>query len=421
MYKTSKLSNGLTIVTERIPQFRSVSAGLWFKAGSMYETTEVSGISHFIEHLLFKGTAKRSAKMIADAMDEIGGQINAFTAKEYTCCYFKVLDEHLDKGLDLLSDMTLNSSFNPTEIEKEKGVIAEEILMYEDSPEDVAYDLLSESMFKNHPLSQPILGNEDALHSFNREKISSFFQENYSPHSVVLSVAGNFSDTRLEDLINKNFECWKPYKVDSKATPGTSYDKDVLFRLKDIEQTHVCVGYPGIPFSDDRIYSVLVFNNIFGGSVSSRLFQKIREDRGLVYSVESHSSNYSIGGYLTVYAGMNPSNVYEVLSLIKEEVGIILRDGITSEELFKSKEQLKGSYILSLESTASRMNSLGRSQLLLGKTVSPDEVLEKINNVSIDDINEAIKITFSQGTAGISIIGKDDISKNVSQIFDVKQ
>jgi predicted Zn-dependent peptidase len=421
MYKSSVLNNGITIVTEKIPQFRSISAGLWFKSGSMYETDEMGGISHFIEHMLFKGTITRSAKQIADVMDGIGGQLNAFTAKEYTCYYFKVLDEHLDTGLDLLSDMVLNSSFDPMEIEKEKGVILEEILMYEDSPEDVAYDLLSDAMFKVHPLSKPILGEQNTLQSFNRNKIMSFFQEYYSPQSVIVSVAGNFDDIQLQDLIQKYFGAWKPYQVNGKTIPEIAFDGNILFRQKDIEQTHICIGYPGIPLSDERIYSVMAFNNLFGGSMSSRLFQKIREDKGLVYSVLSHPSNYTIGGFFTIYASMKPSNAQEVLSIITEEIISLLQDGIASDELNKAKEQLKGNYILGLESTGSRMNAIGKSQLLLGKITPPEEVLDKISLITMDDVIESMEQIFSRGTAGISIIGKDDISSQVSDIMHVRR
>lgn len=421
MYKSSVLNNGITLVTEKIPQFRSVSAGLWFKSGSMYESDDIGGISHFIEHMLFKGTHTRSAKQIADIMDGIGGQLNAFTAKEYTCYYFKVLDEHLDTGLDLLSDMVLNSSFDPIEVEKEKGVILEEILMYEDSPEDVAYDLLSDAMFKEHPLSKPILGEQNTLQSFNRNKIMSFFQEYYSPQSVIISVAGNFDDTQLQDLIQKYFGAWKPYHVNGKTIPEITFDGNILFRQKDIEQTHICIGYPGIPLSDERIYSVMAFNNLFGGSMSSRLFQKIREDKGLVYSVLSHPSNYTIGGFFTIYASMKPSNAQEVLSIITEEIISLLQDGIASDELNKAKEQLKGNYILGLESTGSRMNAIGKSQLLLEKITPPEEVLDKINLITLDDVIESMKTIFSRGTAGISIIGKEDISSRMSDIMNVKR
>jgi len=420
MYNSNVLSNGITIVTERIPQFRSISAGLWFKSGSMYENDDLGGISHFIEHMLFKGTSNRSAKQIADVMDGIGGQLNAFTAKEYTCYYFKVLDEHLETGLDLLSDMLLNSSFEPLEIEKEKGVILEEILMYEDSPEDVAYDLLSNAMFRDHPLSKPILGEQHTLQSFNRDKILSFFHKYYSPESVVISLAGNFDKEQLEDLLQKYFANWKSINANNgNSIPKISFESNVLFRQKDIEQTHICIGFPGIPLSDESIYSVMAFNNIFGGSMSSRLFQKIREDKGLVYSVVSHPSNYTIGGYFTIYAGMKPSNAQEVLSLITEEIKSVLLNGVSLEELNKAKEQLKGNYILGLESTGSRMNAIGKSQLLLEKISSPEDVLNKINLISMDDVTKSIEAIFSRGVAGVSVIGKDDISRDINGLFAV--
>jgi len=419
MFQSIKLRNGIKVVTEEISQFRSVSVGIWFKNGSIFESDVESGISHFIEHMLFKGTKTRSAKEIADLMDGIGGQLNAFTAKEYTCFYFKVLDEHLDKGLDLLSDMILNSNFDSGEIEKEKGVIFEEILMYEDSPEDLSYDLLSDAMFKGHPLSKPILGTRQTLENLDRDKLLSFYRENYSPETAVISIAGKFDEKILIESLEKYFGCWEAVKSTLKNPPKLALSKQSLFRYKDIEQTHIYIGYPGISLQDDTIYSLFAFNNLFGGSMSSRLFQKIREDKGLVYSVLSHPSNYTVGGIYAIYASMKSSNASEVVEIIKNEICDVLDSKISKDELLKAKEQLKGNYILGLESTSSRMNSLGKSELLLNKITNNEEILDKINSITFEDIVASVKNTFSDGPVGLAIIGKEDISDQIGDIIDI--
>lgn len=408
MQKKWQLENGVRIVTERIPYFRSVSVGLWFSAGSVYENINYNGMSHFIEHILFKGTKTRTAKEIARAMDSVGGQLNAFTAKECTCYYSNVMDKHLALALDILSDMVLNSVMDPGDIEKEKGVILEEILMYEDSPEDLVSELLGKALLGPHPLGNPILGNRQFVQGITRDRLLSFLNEKYSPHNLVVSVAGNFDEQQAVDLIRKHFGSWQNRPVDIDI-PQPGYQSQNLFRWKDIEQVHLCFGYPGINLGHNDIYPLMIFNNLFGGGMSSRLFQNIREDRGLVYSIFSYPSFYICGGKFTVYACMKPSQAKNVADLVMEEIQKVTTQGVNRDEFETAREQLKGNYILSLESSGSRMNAIGRSELLLGILRTPEEILEKIDNTTIDDVIRAACSILDPNRRAVAVVGCENV------------
>ncbi|MFY9177729.1 MAG: pitrilysin family protein [Caldicoprobacterales bacterium] len=417
MYKRLELKNGIQVVVEKIPHFRSVAIGLWFKAGSVYESKNENGLSHFIEHMLFKGTKKRSAKDIAQTLEAVGGQLNAFTAKECTCFYSKVIDEHLELALELLSDMVLNSIFDERELDKEKGVVLEEISMYEDSPDDVVHELLHNKFYDAHPLGQSILGTAGNIKSFTREGLLEFFDKFYAPNNLVISVAGNFDNNRLISLLEKYFGNWD--KPDSRLirleTPQSN--SGIFYKYKDIEQTHLCIGYPGLPIGHKSIYALMVFNNLFGGGMSSRLFQKIREDKGLAYSVYSYPSSYVHGGLFTIYAGIKSSQTAQVVSIIAQEIESVKNRNITKEEFYMAREQLKGNYILGLESTSSRMSSIGRNQLLLGRILTPDEVLTRIDNVTLDDIYDLFDHIFGKKQPVIALVSKDDLSEKIQGIF----
>mgnify|MGYP001179516715 CR=1 FL=1 len=418
MYQRYELNNGIQIVTEKIPHFRSVSIGMWFKVGSVDENEKENGLSHFIEHMLFKGTINRTAKEIAETMDAVGGQLNAFTAKECTCFYCKVIDEHLDLALDLLSDMILNSTFDDTELQKEKGVVLEEIYMYEDSPEDLVYDLVSSTYFGSHRLGQPILGTIENLNRFTRDEVLAFFNRFYTPNNMVISVAGNFDENNLISLIEKYFGQWDKSYIERQQHSSGKSNKRFAFKKKDIEQAHLCIAGPGVQLGDDNVYPVLVFNNLFGGGMSSRLFQEIREERGLAYSVFSYPSSYLSGGLFTIYAGTKPEQITTVASLIKEEIGKIKSRGVSKEEFQKAKEQLKGNYILGLESTSSRMIAIGRSQLLLERITTPAEILNKIDKVSIDDVYGIIDEILDPDKFVVATVARDDWTEELMKIFD---
>lgn len=418
MYKSYKLKNGIQVITEKIPHFRSISIGLWFKVGSIYEDEKEEGLSHFIEHMLFKGTEKRSAKEIAQTLEAVGGQLNAFTAKECTCFYSKIIDEHLELALDLLSDMVLNSTFDPTEIEKEKGVILEEISMYEDSPEDVVHEMLSMEFFGSHPLGKPILGTAKSVDNFTKAGIKEYYNRFYSPENLVISIAGNFQDDQLAILLDKYFEHWnKP--THGHDEPGNHrIGHGIFYRYKDIEQAHLCIGCPGISLGNEEVYALMVFNNIFGGGMGSRLFQRIREEHGLAYSVFSYPSSYVYGGLFTIYAGMKPSQAAEVTSLIWEEIMAIKNRNITQEEFYMAREQLKGNYILGLENTSSRMTALGRNQLLVGKITTPNEVLSKIDNVKIEDIYIVLNNMFLKDNVTMALVSREDQGPILKEYFN---
>lgn len=414
MYKKHILDNGVRVVYERIPYVRSVSLGIWVKTGSRNENGRNNGISHFIEHMLFKGTKKRSAAEIAETIDNIGGQLNAFTGKECTCFYAKTLDTHLDLAFDVLADMFFNSLFASKDITVEKKVILEEIGMYEDSPEELVHDILSETVWDGNPIGYPILGSQKCLKSINKQSIIAYMSKNYTPGNVVISVAGNFEEESLVGMIGKYFRDWKAETAKRTEYEAVIFKPGLKIKEKETEQVHLCLGFKGIEHGNDRLYSLLAVNNIFGGGMSSRLFQKIREKKGLVYSIYSYPSAYKNAGLFTIYAGMKPEQLNEVSQLILDEIRLLVKKGIKPGDLAKSKEQLKGNYILGLESTSSRMNSIGKSELMLGYINTPEEVLEKIDAISMEVIDDIIDKTFDIGSAGVSIVG------NIKQDFELK-
>lgn len=412
MIKKFVLKNGVRVVCEQISYVRSVSLGIWVKTGSINENLKNNGISHFIEHMLFKGTEKRTAEDIARTIDNIGGQLNAFTGKECTCFYSKTLDEHIDIAVDVLSDMFFNSSYSKKNITVEKKVVVEEINMYEDSPEELVHDILSETVWEGSPIGYPILGTKKSLRGINREMILDYLKERYTPQNTVIAVVGNFDEARLIELLEKYFGEWTCEVESHDTSENVIFKSNVSIKQKDTEQVHLCIGYEGIKNGDDMIYPLLAVNNIFGGGMSSRLFQRIREKKGLVYSIYSYPTAYNDAGLFTIYAGMKPEHLDEVISLIQDETELLVKKGITQTELEKTIEQMKGNYILGLESTSSRMNSIGKSELLLGYIETPDEILEKINGITMDGVNEIINNIFRPYKKSASIVG------NVRDGFD---
>lgn len=402
------LSSGIELIMEKIPYVRSVSLGIWVRTGSINEDNKTSGMSHFIEHMLFKGTEKRTAKAIAGDIDKMGGQINAFTGKESTCYYVKVLDTHVADAADILLDMLFNSKFDKVEIEKEKTVIYEEINMYEDSPEDTVHDLLSEIVFDNHPLGRPIIGNHDTIEAYTREMILDYMNDNYSTDSIIISAAGNINEDQLVTILEKGIKN-KFGKKQQQPPEIPIYKPNMRFKKKDIEQAHICMGLKGIALDDEKYYPLSILSNVMGGSMSSRLFQKIREERGLAYSVYSYTSSYVKDGIFALYAGVNPRQLEETSKLMLEEINNLQQNGIAEEELATAKEQLKGNYILSLESVSGRMASIGKSQLLLGKVYTPDQIIEFINKVSMDDMKKVIDIVTDLKNYSAAVVCRNEV------------
>ncbi len=387
MYRKVTLDNNVHILTEDVPHVRSVAVGFWVDVGSRDENVEVNGVSHFIEHLMFKGTNHRTAKEIAETLDAVGGQLNAFTTKEYTCYYARVLDEHIDLAVDLLSDMIFESKFEPQDVDRERNVILEEIKMYEDAPDELVHDIFASSMWDGHALGRPIIGTAEVIENISRDKIIDFYNTYYNPGKMVVAVAGNIKHEDVVEKFNKVFNQKKGSGPLRKMT-SPSPRQDIVCRGKETEQVHLCVGTPGLSLDDENIYVFQIINTILGGGLSSRLFQEIREQRGLVYSVYSYHSSYHDTGLFCIYAGLSKQNVDEVLDLIFKQVKDIHVNGVKTKELQRAKDQLKGNLYLSLENVSTRMSRLGKSQLYLGKVIPPEEIVKRINKVEAHEVQE---------------------------------
>lgn len=400
MVNTHLCNNGVRIVSEHIPHFHSVAVGVFVKAGSRDELAEENGITHFIEHMLFKGTETRTAKQIAREFDRIGGDMNAYTSKEYTCYYAKVLDHHAEHAVNILADMFFHSKMDAGEIDKERQVVLEEISMTEDMPDDDVHEQLWRVMYPHHSMGAPILGTQETLASFDKEKIFEFMDRHYTPNNLVISVAGNITPQLLKTIEGlfgsfQKREQEKVYKLPG-FLPGYS------FKNKETEQGHLCLGYPGISITDPDIYQLAVLNNILGGSMSSRLFQEIREERGLAYSIFSYHSAYSDHGTMAIYGGTSNDQLPELQEVILKSMEALSIEGVGLEEVNDSKEQLKGNLMLGLESTSARMSRNGKQELLLGKHQDYDEVLKQIDAVTIEKVQE--KMQLMAGQPAISII-----------------
>lgn len=405
MVKKYTCSNGLRIVLEEIPTVRSVAIGVWVLSGSRNETRENNGASHFIEHMFFKGTEKRSAREIAESFDAIGGQVNAFTSKEYTCYYAKVLDNHASYALDVLQDMFFHSVFDANEMEREKKVVLEEIKMYEDTPDDIVHDLLSQATYGDHPLGYPILGTEETLKSFSPEILRDYIDQNYTPENVVVSVAGNVDESFFKEV--ESFFGSYETKKKRPEIEVPSFLGEQIKRKKDTEQAHLTLGYKGLKLGHDDVYNLVVFNNVLGGSMSSRLFQEVREQRGLAYSIFSYHSSFLDDGLLTIYGGTGKEQLTLLKDTINDTVQDLVKNGITDKELTNSREQLKGNLMLSLESTNSRMSRNGKNELLLGRHRSLDEMISLIDAVDQQGVERVISNLFKDQYSS-AIISPDE-------------
>lgn len=394
------------MVTERIPTLKSVTAGMWVNVGSRDESPAQAGYSHFIEHMFFKGTATRSATDISREIDALGGEMNAFTTRETTTFYVKVLDQHLPKALDLLSDLFHRSRFGTKEIEKEKQVVLEEIRMVQDDPEDLVQELHTGLVMGRHPLSRPILGQEATIARLRRQDLLDYVETHYRPQEMVLAVAGNFDQRQLEKTIARTFG---RRRQSVNAAPRKRWPPEicggVVMRRKPLEQVHLCVGLKGIPAGHKDRYAAYVLNSVLGGSVSSRLFQEIREKRGLAYSIYSFLSGYSDGGTITIYAGTRAREVERVLGLIRREIRKMAAHGMERSELKRTKDQMKGNLMLSLESSHSRMNKLAKDELVAGAHTSLEEMLSEIDAVTEQQVSQVAQELFILRTMAITGLG----------------
>ncbi|OOM13716.1 M16 family metallopeptidase [Clostridium saccharobutylicum] len=407
MYNTYTLKNGLRVVTEKIEHLNSISVGVMVQNGSRNETNDVNGISHFIEHMFFKGTNKRTSKEVMEDIENVGGQINAFTSKEATCYYIKALNTHLNLSLDVLSDILLNAKFDPDEIEKEKGVVIEEINMSQDSPEDVLDDLHSKVIFGENPLGNPILGTIQLVKSFTREKILDYINQKYTPYNSVISICGNFDEKELKDLIEKYFGSWKSKKEYNPNYGNVTMQIDSGYAKKEIEQLHISLGLQGMPYGDEDNYSLVLLNNVFGNGASSILFQKVREELGLCYSIYSYLQPFQEIGTLNIYAALNKNYVDKALEVIDRELAIFSKNGITDRQIEINKEKIKATYILGLESTSSRMFANAKSYLFSNKVKTQEHVIKKIDEIDKDSIHYVIDKCFKNGVLNAAYVGQE--------------
>ncbi len=402
------LPNGVRVITEAMPHVRSVSVGIWIGSGSRRETPEQNGISHFIEHMLFKGTTSRSAEDIARSVDSIGGNLDAFTAKELVCFNTKVLDQHLSQAFDVIADLVLHPMFRPEDIEKEKGVILEEIKMEEDSPDYLVHEIFSSNFWKDHPLGKPILGTPQTVRRFDDTMIRDFYRSVYEPSNLVVTAAGNLTHEGLTGLVRQHFEALPPGGSPPADQAPNTHARISLRNKKSLEQVHLCLGVPSYPLPHAERFACYVLNTLLGGGMSSRLFQNIRERQGLAYAVFSELNPYRDTGCLSIYAGTSVESARKVVESITREFRLLKEQAVAEEELRRAKDHLKGSLMLGLESTASRMSNLARQEMYFGKFFTLDELVDSIEAVSSDDVQRTARTFFDSRQIALTVLGNLD-------------
>ena len=411
MYKKSVLDNGITVVTESIPYYSTVSIGIWWKAGSRYETSGNNGICHFIEHMLFKGTARRTAYDIAREIDAIGGSINAFTGREYTCLYVRILRKDLDIALDIMSDMHLNSLFNEDDIEKERYVINQEIKMVEDSPEEYIYDMFNASYYKGHALGMPILGTEKSVRSLELDAVKNYFKDHYGPENTIITISGRVNHEACVEDIRRYFSGMSNGSAHRKLiAPEPTIGIDIY--EKELEHVYMCIGTDGVSQVDRRRYMLYILNAIMGGSMSSHLFQEIREKRGLVYSIYSYVNCYHDSGTFGISTSSSLEYITEVLGLIKDEIIRVRNEGITDAELSFSKEHIKGNLFIALEGSETRMGRLAKNEIYFGSYIPLKETLHEIDSIKKSDVATIAREIFNDpNEISLTILGNVDRKK----------
>ena len=403
--ETTTLNNGIRVITEAMPHVRSVSVGIWVGTGSRRETTEQNGISHFIEHMLFKGTTRRSAEDIARSVDSIGGNLDAFTAKELVCFNTKVLDQHLALAMDVLADLMLHPLFREVDIDKEKGVILEELKMEADSPDYLVHEIFSANFWKDHALGKPILGTKETVKRFTREAIEGYYRQVYAPANLLVTAAGNLTHNQLVDLVGEHFEALSPNGGVPSDVPPTTHARIALRNKKSLEQVHLCLGVPSYPLPHEERFACYVLNTLLGGGMSSRLFQNIRERQGLAYAVFSELNPYRDTGCLAIYAGTSLESARQVVHSIITEFHQLKQERVSDEELRRAKDHLKGSLMLSLESTSSRMSNLARQEMYFRRFFSLDELVESIESVTVDDVQRIAQAFFDPKQIALTVLG----------------
>src|SRR5215467_8125592 len=399
------LPNGLTVITEQMSHIRSVSIGIWIKSGSRDEDSEWNGISHFVEHMVFKGTKHRSAEEIARPVDSIGGNMDAFTAKECVCFNVKVLDEHVPIAMDVLSDLVLNPVFDDQDIARERGVILEEIKMDEDNPDYLVHEIFTQNFWKDHPLGRPILGTRDTVKRFERAPVMGFYGQRFIPGNVIITAAGNLNHDRFVELVTRHFETMQPMSNGFHSAPPKIVPKIVLRNKKSLEQVQICVGVPSYPITHEKRHSSYILNTLLGGGMSSRLFQNIRERQGLAYAIYSDLNPYRDTGCLSIYAGTPRESAVKVVKSVVSEFQKLKSDLVSADELQRAKDQLKGSLMLSLESSTARMSNLARQEMYFDRFYGLDELIEKIQAVTAEELKDLGNYFFKTENIAVTVLG----------------
>src|SRR5579871_2682312 len=403
--RRQKLANGLTVITEQMQHIRSASIGIWLQTGSRDEDPEWNGISHFIEHMVFKGTKHRTAEEIARQVDSIRGNMDAFTAKECICFNVKVLDEHVPAALDILSDLVLNPVFDSKEIVRERGVILEEIKMDEDNPDYLVHEIFTQNFFKDHPLGKPILGTKETVRRFDEASTRDYYGHKFLPGNLIISAAGNLQHEEFVELLRERFATLPRGSNGWHDTPPKINSRIVLRNKKALEQVQICVGVPSYSISHDRRYVMYVLNTLLGGGMSSRLFQNVREKQGLVYSIFSELNPFRDTGMLSVYAGTSRESAPKVVRSIVDELRQLKVNAIADEELNRAKDQLKGSLMLSLESSTARMSNLARQEMYYDHFISMDEIIQRIQAVTREDLLRSANELFRPEVIAVTVLG----------------
>src|SRR6266513_2153486 len=399
------LPNGLSVITEEMQHIRSVSIGIWVKTGSRDEDKQWNGISHFVEHMVFKGTQHRSAEEIARQVDSIGGNIDAFTAKECVSFSIKVLNEHLPIAMDVLSDLVLNPVFDDTDIARERGVILEEIKMDEDNPDYLVHEIFTQNFWKDHPLGRPILGTRDTVKRFEREPVLDFYKQRFAPGNLIICAAGHLQHEQFVDLVRKHFGDMKPMSNGFYSSQPKVVSRIILRNKKALEQVQICVGVPSHPIAHEKRHASYILNTLLGGGMSSRLFQNIRERQGLAYAIYSDLSPYRDTGCLSVYAGTSRESAAKVVRSVVSEFRKLKSDAVSGEELRRAKDQLKGSLMLSLESSTARMSNLARQEMYFDRFYTLDELIEKIESVTAEELQGLANEFFQTDSIAVTVLG----------------
>ncbi len=415
--RRTTLPNGLTILTEKMGHIRSVAMGVWIRTGSRHETPEINGISHFVEHMVFKGTKSRSAQLIAREVDAIGGNLDAFTGKETVCFNIKVLDEHVPVALDILSDLVLNPVFANDEISRERGVILEEIKMDEDNPDYLVHEIFTQNFWKDHPLGRPILGTRETVRRFERDTLFDFYGQRFHGSNMIFSAAGNIDHDTFVEQVTRRFESLPAGTPVTAQAPPKTAARIILKNKKALEQVQLCLGVPAPPIADESRYTTLVLNTILGGGMSSRLFQTVREERGLAYSIYSDLNPYRDTGSLCVYAGTSADRALQVVQLVMEQFRRLKTEPLPADELRRAKDQLKGNLLLSLESSMSRMSNLARQQMYFDHFFGMQEILDRVEAVSEDQVMAMANHLFQPEMVAVTLLGRlDGVKLNRSQL-----